>query len=194
MFIVGITGQSGSGKTTAAEILSKRGFYHIDCDFIVHNKVYKNTQLLEKIAQNFSADCVTSDGINRRKLSRLVFSDRKQYEKLMNIVMPFVTDQIRLEIKSQTGHVIVDAPLLFEYGLEKLCDCTIGVISDNIVQRICMRDGISQQESAQRLANQKDSLFYRRHCDYIIENNSDVETLEAAVNKIADTILKGTSC
>ncbi len=192
MIVVGITGQSGSGKTTAAKMFAEKGFYHIDCDFIVHNKVYKNKQLLKKIADNFSDDCVTSDGINRRNLSRAVFSDKKQYRKLMEIIMPFVKEEIMLQIKSRTEPVIVDAPLLFEYGLEKVCSCTVGVVSDNIVERICLRDSISPQEAKRRISSQKTQEFYRQHCDYIIENNSDVQALETCVSKIAETILKGT--
>ena len=193
MIITGITGQSGSGKTTAAAIFSSLGFYHIDCDSLVHNKVYKRSELWQEIADIFGADCVTPDGLDRKALARLVFSDKMSYNRLMELVMPYVKSQIQYDIEHCTYAIILlDAPLLFEYGLDKMCTHTVGVVADNIIERICTRDGISVNDAKNRLANQKDADFYRSRCDYIIENNGGFEELRKKTREIADIILKGT--
>ena len=75
MIVAGITGQSGSGKTTAALIFSQLGFYHIDCDRLVHEKVYKNPQLLKTMADMFGKHCVSDGVLNRKELGKIVFSD-----------------------------------------------------------------------------------------------------------------------
>lgn len=191
MAVIGITGQSGSGKTTAAAIFVKHGFYHIDCDSLVHNKVYKNAELLEKIADGFGSSCVTPSGIDRKMLGRIVFSDKRSYKKLMELVMPYVISQIETEIAENSDkNILLDAPLLFEYGLEGVCTYTVGVIADNIIERICARDKISDADARQRLKNQNNADFYRRRCDFIIENNGNISELEERVGKIADTVLK----
>lgn len=193
MIIAGITGQSGSGKTTAALIFSKCGFYHIDCDRLVHEKVYKNPQLLKNMADMFGAHCVPNGVLDRKALGKIVFSDKKAYDILMELVVPYVNLQIECEI-SQCGKkaVLLDAPMLFEYGLDSICNVTVGVVASNIVQRICSRDGISRADAEKRLANQKNADFYKANCSYVIENDDDLAVLEKKVCEIADKILKGT--
>ncbi len=193
MIVAGITGQSGSGKTTAALIFSQLGFYHIDCDRLVHEKVYKNPQLLKTMADMFGKHCVSDGVLNRKELVKIVFSDKKSYDMLMELVMPYVNFQIKFEIM-QCGEesVLVDAPMLFEYGLDSICTVTVGVVARNTVERICNRDGISISEAQKRLANQKNADFYRVNCNYVIENDGDFKSLEKRVREIADKILKGT--
>ena len=193
MIVAGITGQSGSGKTTAALIFSQLGFYHIDCDRLVHEKVYKNPQLLKTMADMFGKHCVSDGVLNRKELGNIVFSDKKSYDMLMELVMPYVNFQIKFEIM-QCGEesVLVDAPMLFEYGLDSICTVTVGVVARNTVERICNRDGISISEAQKRLANQKNADFYRVNCNYVIENDGDFKSLEKRVREIADKILKGT--
>ena len=193
MIVARITGQSGSGKTTAALIFSQLGFYHIDCDRLVHEKVYKNPQLLKTMADMFGKHCVSDGVLNRKELGKIVFSDKKSYDMLMELVMPYVNFQIKFEIM-QCGEesVLVDAPMLFEYGLDSICTVTVGVVAQNTVERICNRDGISISEAQKRLANQKNADFYRVNCNYVIENDGDFKSLEKRVREIADKILKGT--
>ena len=88
--------------------------------------------------------------------------------------------------------MLVDAPMLFEYGLDSICTVTVGVVARNTVERICNRDGISISEAQKRLANQKNADFYRVNCNYVIENDGDFKSLEKRVREIADKILKGT--
>lgn len=193
MNITGITGQSGSGKTTAARLFEEYGFYHLDSDSIVHNKVHTNKSLLLQISQVFGNIYVKEGILQRKQLGALIFSDSAAYDRLMRLIMPYVTSEIQKEIDAHCNEMILlDAPLLFEYKLDLLCDRTVGVVSDNLVERICARDGIAPDAAAARLKNQKLHSFYREHCDFVIENNGDISALKEQISKIAGIILKGT--
>ena len=79
--------------------------------------------------------------------------------------------------------VIIDAPLLFEAELDKLCDYTIGIISqkDLQIERICKRDQISKEVAEQRLNIQENNDFFKARCDYIIENNDRIEDIKKQI-------------
>lgn len=195
MNIIGLTGHSGSGKTTVAKIMSEHGFYHIDCDKLVHDKVYKNKNILDKITDTFGDGFVKDGVLDRKPLAKLVFTDKEAYNTLMSIIRKAIIEEIEYEISQNSKrHILLDAPTLFEFGFNTRCSTIIGVISDNALNRICIRDGIDEQAAKLRLSNQKDAEFYRENCNIIIENNSDLESLKIQVDKIAQSILKGTCC
>ena len=190
--IVGLTGHSGSGKTTVAHFFAGYGFCHIDCDNVVHTRVYTDPAVHDALSSVFGDGIVKNGEIDRRALARVIFSDEKQYNNLMITVKPFIDATIR-KIIDECGDqpVLVDAPALFEYGMQDLCDITVGVISDDAVARIVARDNISEDEAAARLAHQQSHDFYKKNCDYVIENNGSLCDLEAAVKDICTEIMKG---
>ena len=191
MDITGLTGHSGSGKTTVAKIMSELGFYHIDCDKTVH-KVYTNKDVLNRIASEFGNDYLIDGNLNRKKLGALVFSDEKAYQKLMSLIHDDIINAIEAEIISNSDkHILLDAPTLFEFGMQGRCDRIVGVISSNTIERICKRDDISEKEAKARLENQNSTDFFKKNCDIIIENDGDLESLRKNVTKIATKILKG---
>ena len=190
--ILGLTGHSGSGKTTVAAILSQLGFYHIDCDGIVHTRVYTDPEVHRALSRVFGPHIVKDGEIDRRALATIVFSDDTQYGRLMDTVKPFIDKAVLREIdEHRGGNVLVDAPGLFEYGMHKICDKTLGVISDCALSRIIERDGISEDEARSRLAHQQSHGFYRENCDYIIENNGTYDTLTQNVRALFYDITEG---
>lgn len=192
MDITGLTGHSGSGKTTVAALMSELGFYHIDCDKIVHTKVYTNIEVLNKIADCFGKEYVTDGILERRKLGNLIFSDKSQYDKLMNLVSTDIIAAVDKEISENSDkYILLDAPTLFEFGMQNRCNRIIGVISENVIERICERDGITEKQAKMRLENQKDSSFFKQNCHIIIENNENLDSLKHTVKQIATQILKG---
>lgn len=192
MDITGLTGHSGSGKTTTARIMSDLGFYHIDCDRIVHEKVYTEKAVLDKIKDVFGDEYVTDGVLQRRKLGALVFSDKNAYNKLMGLVRDEIIKKVEFEIAQNSDrHILLDAPTLFEFGMENRCTRTIGVISSKSLERICERDHITQDEALHRLENQKSADFFRQNCDIIIENDSGFDSLCKRITEISNTILKG---
>ena len=81
---------------------------------------------------------------------------------------------------NQKELIVIDAPLLFESELDKICDFVIGVVADEElkIERICKRDNISKEDAIKRLKIQKNNDFIIRNADYIIENNSDIQNLK----------------
>ncbi len=190
--VIGLTGHSGSGKTTAAKIFEDCGFLHIDCDKMVHNEIYTDADVVNKIAKTFGADTVTNNTINRKILAKIIFADKTEYTKLMSLLKPYITDALSKKI-TQAKNVLVDAPMLFEFDLALLCDVTVGIVSDNAVCRITERDGISEADARVRLSNQKPPEFYAEKCDFVIKNNGTLSELERAVATLVNKFMKGLS-
>lgn len=181
MKIVGLTGSSGSGKTSAAKIFIKYGFYHLDCDKLVHNSVYKDPRVISALSLAFGKAIIENNAsVNTKKLADIVFNSDDMYNLLIATVNPFILEYIAREIKSCTAeYLLLDAPQLFESGIFKDCDFTVAVVCDTdiSVERICKRDGITRQKAIARLKKQKPVKFYIDNCDYVIYNNKDIKYL-----------------
>ncbi len=190
--LIGLTGMSGAGKSTVAALLEKKGFRIIDCDALVH-ALYEDVRYLRLIRDTFGEDYIREDKVDRKKLGSLVFSDPKELKRLNETVSPFIMRAVTEEIeavKSSDVSAVLDAPLLFEYGLEKYCDCVIGVTVDveTAIKRLCARDHRSEEELRARLRSQHDERFFREACDYILENNGDERILLSALDGLLEKI------
>lgn len=175
--IIGITGGSGSGKSSLAALFAHDGFRIIDCDALVH-ELYTKSEYVNAVCAAFPS-ARTADGIDRKKLAELVFSDKTELERLNSIVLPLVCKAVLDAANAECKHrnVIIDAPTLFEAGLDEKCDIVIGVIASEAVRtaRITARDSISEAQAHDRIASQKSDDFYRTHCDITICNNGERE-------------------
>ncbi len=190
--LIGLTGMSGAGKSTVAALFEKRGFRLIDCDALVHS-LYEDWRYAALIKEAFGSDYIQNGAVDRKKLGSLVFSDPKALKKLNETVSPFIMSAVTECIetaKKQDVATVLDAPLLFEYSLEKFCDLVIGVTADFeiAVKRLSARDGRSEAEIRSRLASQHDSVFFRQHCDYVLENNGDFQTLARNFEDVMEKI------
>ncbi|MBQ3489234.1 MAG: dephospho-CoA kinase [Clostridia bacterium] len=179
--LIGLTGMSGAGKSTVAVWFEKRGFRLIDCDALVHS-LYEDRQYAMLVENAFGKDYIRNGSVDRKKLGALVFSDSNALKKLNETVSPFIMTAVTACIETarkQDIATVLDAPLLFEYGLEKFCDLVIGVTADIeiAVSRLSVRDGRSESEIRSRLASQHNAAFFRESCDYVLENNGDLQML-----------------
>ncbi len=189
--IIGLTGQSGAGKSTVASFFEKRGFRIIDCDAIVHS-LYEEKRYANTIAEAFGDDYLTENGsVDRKKLGALVFSNKRALTRLNETVYPLILEAVLGEVnraKYDGADAILDAPLLFEYELESVCDLTVGIFCDRKTaeERLSVRDGKPPEEIRGRLSAQHDASYFRAHCDYVLENNGDAEALQAAIDRLTD--------
>ncbi len=190
--ILGLTGQSGAGKSTVASLFAKAGFYIIDCDDLVR-RLSREKRYADRIAAVFGGDYVKDGAVDRKKLGALVFSDPRELTRLNETVHPLILETVLHEMnraRLDAADAILDAPLLFEYELETMCDATLGVICDKDVaeKRLFARDGKSAEEIRGRLAAQHDAAYFRQHCHYILENNGEKQALEEAFAEILRVI------
>lgn len=192
MKIVGLTGQTGAGKSLVSEHLRDEGFPVVDCDLVARQVTKKGEPALAALTAVFSPDILTAAGeLDRRALGRRVFSDRAALKRLNETIFPFILDRIRTVCTAygEQGErvVILDAPTLFESGADALCSAVVGVCASEKVRkmRIMTRDGLSEAEAVSRMNSQHTEAFFKAHCDFIIENNDDRQTLRRSVTALA---------
>ena len=190
MKIIGITGNSGSGKSTISKLISKN--YEakiIDADKIAKEMTKNNGEYLQAIRQAFGNDVIKNNELDRKKLADIVFLNRTEKEKLDGLTFEYVVEEIKKELEANQNldyqYIILDVPLLFESKLDKLCDYTIGVIAPKTekIKRICKRDKLSKEKALQRLNSQPNDEFFTKNYDTLINNENKEETIKM-VNEI----------
>lgn len=193
--ILGLTGQSGAGKSTVAEFLEQNGFYVISADLLVKKIYNSGSPCLKTIAAVFGEDIISDNGTPDRKLlAKRAFSSKENTALLSSIVHPFVTAELFTQIKkaaeSGATTVVYDAPQLFESNADVICDEIISVTAEKSVrlERICKRDNISKGNALMRMNAQLDEEFFRENSDYIIENNSDLSSLNVQLEGLLKQI------
>lgn len=185
MTVFGLTGNIGSGKSTVGKILSEYGFLHIDADRVGHLVVEPGMPANIKIKEIFGKEYFDDLGnLNRKKLGSYVFSNKEALQKLNDITHPAIKDYIVKQIeyiqKTQPNkHIIVEAALLFEAGMQKLVDKVIVVIAEDSkrLSRVVARDNLAEDLIKDRMKNQIDQEIKKQLADYVIENNGDVSEL-----------------
>lgn len=190
MEIIGITGQTGAGKSTVCRALTARGAYHIDADAVAKSLYRKGAPILTELQNAFGSQILTTDGeLDRPALAAAAFRDSASTARLNRIVHPAVTEKIRAMIDEQHKKgvkcVLIDAIALFESGEATLCDRTVGVIAPESVRlaRITARDGISEADALLRIRAQQEESFYIAHCDDVIRNYPPY-TLESEIQRV----------
>ena len=167
MKIIGITGTSGSGKTTLSEILSKKEEIKvIDADNVVKEMSIPNTEYLNAIKEEFGEKYFFKDGnLNRKELANTIYSNNEARENLNKLTFKYVVEEIVKRINNinekNTKIIVIDAPLLFESGLEKCCDYVVSLIADEElkINRICKRDKIDKETAKKRLKIQQNNSY-----------------------------------
>jgi len=178
MFIFGITGGSGAGKSTAVSALVKLGGQALDCDKIYHELLLCCDELINELKARF-INITTNGKIDRRKLGEIVWHDDAALQELNDITHKYVSKEIDKRIgiyRKQNEQILaVDAILLIESGQSKKCSFVIGVIAPEEMRlsRIMKRDNLTRKQAEARINMQKPDDFYRNNCNYILENTSE---------------------
>jgi dephospho-CoA kinase len=181
MLIIGITGGTGAGKTSALRALRNLGALTLDCDGIYHEMLASNADMKAELEARFNGVLIDGE-INRDKLSGIVFNDSAALRKLNEITHKYVSDEVNRRISEwemQGGNTVaIDAIALIESGQGKKCDIIVGVAApvDARVTRIMERDSISREQALLRLNAQQPNEFYIANCDFILENTYDTST------------------
>ncbi len=189
--IVGLTGQSGAGKSTVAALFEKNNVRVINADLLVQRLYRGNSICLKTVSSVFGADIVNPDGVlNRELLAQRAFSSKDNTRLLNSIVHPFVMscflDELKTAVSENPDIIVYDAPQLFESNADLICDFIVSVVADkdNRIKRICARDKITRQQAIMRLNAQLSEDFFRRNSDFIIENNGSLDILKTQFDSI----------
>lgn len=179
--IIGLTGGSGTGKSTVTEMFLNSGYVVIDPDKIYAEVIAPRGECIGEIENVFGKDYILPDGnLDRRKMSALVFSDKEKLDILNKITHKYVIERMNDKIKNEgEKDVVIDAPLLFTAGLYKMCDRIVCVVSDEKkrIDRITARDGIDERNALARIKAQMSNQEYIERSDYVIENNGSLDEL-----------------
>lgn len=193
--VIGLTGQSGAGKTTVSRVFSQNGFAVIDADIISREVTEKGQPCLTELSEAFGSDIINLDGtLNRKRLGSIVFSDREKLRQLNGIIYPYIIYRIisRIEELSEEGKelILLDAPTLFEANADDLCDLIISVTADESIRmsRIIARDNITPEAAKKRFESQYSEHFFVNHSDFVIINNKTPDVLAAKAEEVAGKI------
>ena len=192
--IIGLTGTTGSGKSTVSGMLKEFGFSIIDCDKLTKSGIYEGETLV-KLSEAFGKDILDENGcLLRQKLAEVAFLNKENTEKLNSITHPVIMIKILSEIEKRKEEgakfIVLDAPTLFKAQCDKLCCKIISVISskEKRLERIITRDNITKELAQKRINAQKEDSFYTDRSDYVIINEGEINELYVSVGKIVADI------
>lgn len=202
MIIIGVTGKSGAGKSTVSTIIKNNtGAVVIDADRISKNMMMQGEDYFNDILKVFGEEILIKrlkhkGNIDSAKLANIIFNDKDKREQLNKLTFKYVTKKTKeLILENKEKEIIVlDFPLLYEGGFNKLCNYVIGVISDDETKivRIKERDRISKSQVEARINTQIDDKKLKQAADYIINNSKETRyiSLVKDVIKIIHKIKK----
>lgn len=192
MLVIGLTGSLGTGKSTVAAMFAKRGFKIIDADGIVRDLLVKDKKCIKKVAKIFPGVILKSVTINRSELAKIVFKNPRELQKLTDILYPEALKVVKSQISryKYEPFIILDVPLLFEAGWDKIADTTMVVKAKRAQQitRAQKRLKITRSDCLRRLKNQ---IPLKEKCDMadiIIDNSRDLAQTQVQVDAIINRL------
>ena len=202
MLIVGLTGGIGSGKTAVSTLFKNMGVKIIDTDVIAHDLVNNQPSVLKEIVSLFGHDILNKDhSLNRKKLAKIVFSQKKYKQQLEAILHPKIHDEIQKQIQRYSlttapeKYIIIVIPLLFETALEtefnKLINRVLVVLADEKIRthRVEQRDHRTIEDIQSIINTQVSDEQRVKGADDIIENNNNFAALEQQIKQLHDKYL-----
>ena len=194
LMIVGLSGGTGCGKTTALLELIAHGAYILDCDEIYHDLLESSKELIEELDRSYPG--TVRDGVlDRKALGALVFNNEQALHKLNEITHKHVYAEVQRRLRefAMSGGKLaaIDAIELFSSGLDKLCYTTVAVVADKDkrIERIMKRDNISREYAQMRVNAQQPASYFEEHCEHILYNNADREQYRTACHQLFKEIL-----
>lgn len=194
MRIVGITGGTGCGKTTALNVLGDMGALVIDCDAVYHGLLSTSAELLSELDVRFPGT-VEHGALQRKKLGALVFADTQALADLNAITHRYVSSEVDRLLRewARAGGTLaaIDAIALIESGISARCDAVIGVTAprEQRIARLMVREGISREYAEARIDAQKPNEWFEEHCDRVLENGGSIEAFQNTCNQVLQEVL-----
>lgn len=190
--VIGLTGPTGAGKSTVGAVFEKHGWAVIDCDGLTRDPAVYDADCIAKLAAAFGEEVAPGGVLDRKALARRAFAAPETKKQLEDIVFPKILAALekRMDAAFAAGAkvVVLDAPTLFESGLDARCGRVITVTAPEDVRlgRIIDRDGITEEQARTRLAAQPAEEFYVNRSDYVLANGPEDNAQAEAEQIVAE--------
>ena len=186
--IVGLTGGIGSGKTAVSDLFQDLGITIVDADLASRVVVEKGREELNKIAEHFGEDILTSDGeLDRAKLREVIFNSEEEKLWLESLLHPAIASQIQKELDSSSSpYTILVSPLLLETNQKNFCSTVlvVDVPVETQIERTSKRDNVSEEQIKSIIASQINRDSRLEQADEVILNDGSIESLESKVQEL----------
>ena len=194
MYVVGLTGGIGSGKSAVAKAFVELGIEVIDADQLSRDAVAPGSTALDAIAKHFGAHLLNDDGsLDRRALREIVFADNDAKLWLENLLHPLIADLLAAKVAaSQSAYTIVESPLLLETSQKELANRVLVVdVSEEIqLERALARDGGNEETIRAIIASQMSRAKRLEYADDVLNNEDPLETIPEKVKSLHQHYLK----
>ena len=202
--VIGLTGGIVSGKSTVAEMFQLLGATIIDADRIGHEVILPYKPAWHKLIKTFGKSILQKDmKIDRKKLGYIVFNNKRLLEKLNEATHPEIEKILKNKIKvfREGNHlsnkiILIDAPLIYEAGIENLMDkiILVNLKEEEQIKRLTKRNGLNREESLKRIKSQIPNKEKAKKADYIINNNLSFENTKKQVEKVWQELIRLNEC
>ena len=199
MYLVGLTGGLGSGKSTVAQRCVERGWPVLDADAVAREIVEVGEPALPELAERFGEQVLRADGsLDRQELARRAFADEDGKAALDAITHPRIGQRLRDRIVAlrdaadPPAVAVLDHPLLLETGTWQAVDAVVVVLADEEVrvERLVEQRGVDPDDARARIRAQTDDATRRARADHVIDNDGDRDALDAALAPVLDAVAR----
>ena len=198
MFLFGVTGGIGAGKTTVCRLLRESGVPILEADPLAKELTNRLPEIRQALTAEFGADVYAENGeLNKERLSEIVFSDPEKRRRVNQIIHPHVLQAIRHEaerLQREEGHELVgvEAALIYESGMEQMLDAVVVVTAplDKRIAWLQQRNQLTRAEVEKRMQAQMPVAEKIKRADYVLENDGSLDQLRARVHALLDWLQK----
>ncbi len=193
--IIGITGGTGTGKTTALNVIKQMGGLVIDADELYHTLLNESEPMLDALRERFPG-AIPEGTHDTKALGQIVFSNPEELRALNAITHKFVSAEVGRLLtdwaKSGGELAAIDAIALVEGGAANICKATVGIIAgtETRIARLMRREGISREYAELRISAQKPNEFFENNCDYTVLNDGSQESFETKCKEVFEDIIR----
>jgi dephospho-CoA kinase len=190
MIVIGLTGGPGTGKSLAASYLERKGAKILSGDQSGRRAVDEHPAVLRNLVKAFGSEILNSNRtLNRRKLGSIAFSDIEAHRTLNQIVHPQLLKILRADLKTLNKNAksklaVIDAALIFEWGIADWCDYILVVTANRDIRlKRLVAQGLSRHQAEDRIRSQIPDRDKIALADYVIKNNGTRSGLRKEINK-----------
>jgi len=195
MTILGITGGTGCGKTTALNVIRDMGGLILDCDEIYHRLLCDSEPMRKEINARFPGT-LPETSLDTKALGEIVFSDPQKLIELNAITHRYVGGEIQRQLTDWARNggelAAIDAIALIEGGASNICKATVGIIAgtETRIERLMKREGISREYASLRVSAQKPNDFFEKNCNFTLSNDGTEEQFKEKCEKLFEDIIR----